>query len=107
MLHLIENEKLICTIASDGAEIRSLKNKATGEEYIWQMNPSVWGSSSPVLFPAIGKIKEDKVIYKGKDYAMPKHGIIRNNKLLSFQKYSTSKCRQKPFDNIRSCFRSP
>jgi galactose mutarotase-like enzyme len=92
MLHLIENEKLICTIASDGAEIRSLKNKATGEEYIWQMNPSVWGSSSPVLFPAIGKIKEDKVIYKGKDYAMPKHGIIRNNKLLSFQKYSTSKC---------------
>lgn len=92
MLHLIENEKLICSIASDGAEIRSLKNKATGEEYIWQINPSVWGSSSPVLFPAIGKIKEDKVIYDAKDYAMPKHGIIRNNKLLSFQKYSTSKC---------------
>lgn len=92
MLHLIENEKLMCTIASDGAEIRSLKNKATGEEYIWQINPSVWGSSSPVLFPSIGKIKEDKVIYDGKEYAMPKHGIIRNNKSLSFQKYSASTC---------------
>ena len=92
MLHVIENQQLICTIESNGAEVRSLKNKATGEEYIWQIDPSVWGSSSPVLFPAIGKIKEDKMIYKGKEYAMPKHGIIRNNKSLSFQKHSPSKC---------------
>ena len=56
MLHTIENEKLICTIESIGAEIRSLKNKASGKEYIWQIDKSIWGSSSPVLFPAIGKI---------------------------------------------------
>ena len=92
MLHTIENEKLICTIESNGAEIRSLKNKATGQEYIWQIDKSVWGSSSPVLFPAIGKIKEGKVVYDGKEYAMPKHGIIRNNKLLSFDQNGTSKC---------------
>jgi galactose mutarotase-like enzyme len=92
MLHIIENEKLICTIESSGAEIRSLKNKATGEEYIWQIDKSIWGSSSPILFPVIGKIKEDKVIYDGKEYAMPKHGIIRNNELLSFKTYSISKC---------------
>lgn len=92
MLHTIENEKLICTIESNGAEIRSLKNKATGEEYIWQIDNSVWGSSSPVLFPAIGKIKEDKIVYNGNEYAMPKHGIIRNNNLLSFERYGSSRC---------------
>ena len=92
MLHTIENEKLICTIESNGAEIRSLKNKATGQEYIWQIVKSVWGSSSPVLFPAIGKIKEDKVLFNGKEFAMPKHGIIRNNKLLSFEQHGVSKC---------------
>ena len=92
MLHTIENEKLICTIESTGAEIRSLKNKATGEEYIWQIDKSIWGSSSPVLFPAIGKIKDDKVVFNGKDYAMPKHGIIRNNNLLSFKQLGISKC---------------
>jgi len=92
MLHTIENEKLMGTIASDGAEIRSLKNKATGEEYIWQIDTSVWGSSSPVLFPAIGKIKDDKVVYNGKEYAMPKHGIIRNNNQLSFEQQGISKC---------------
>lgn len=92
MLHTIENEKLICTIESNGAEIRSLKNKATGVEYIWQIDNSIWGSSSPVLFPAIGKIKEDKVVFNGKEYAMPRHGIIRNNNQLRFEQYEVSKC---------------
>jgi len=92
MLHTIENDNLICSIESDGAEIRSLKNKATGEEYIWQIDKSIWGSSSPVLFPAIGKIKDDKITFKGKEYAMPKHGIIRNNNTLIFKKNSDSKC---------------
>uniref|UniRef100_UPI00404AACBB aldose 1-epimerase family protein n=1 Tax=Flavobacterium sp. TaxID=239 RepID=UPI00404AACBB len=92
MDYTIENEKLVCTIASNGAEIRSLKNKATGQEYIWQINPDVWGSSSPVLFPAIGKIKSDKIVYDGKDYAMPKHGIIRNNDSLLFVQNSESAC---------------
>jgi galactose mutarotase-like enzyme len=92
MLHTIENENLICTIESNGAEIRSLKNKVTGKEYIWHIDPSIWGSSSPVLFPAIGKIKEDKIVYNGKSYAMPKHGIIRNNNLLYFQQKGNSQC---------------
>lgn len=92
MLHTIENEKLICTIESIGAEIRSLKDKTTGEEYIWQIDGSIWGSSSPVLFPAIGKIKDDKVVFNGKEYAMPRHGIIRNNNQLSFEQHGVSKC---------------
>lgn len=92
MVHTIENEMLICSIESNGAEIRSLKNKATGEEYIWQIDKSIWGSSSPVLFPAIGKIKDDKVVFNGKEYAMPKHGIIRNNNRLIFEQYGVSSC---------------
>lgn len=92
MLHTIENKNLICAIESVGAEIRSLKNKTTGEEYIWQIDPNVWGSSSPVLFPAIGKIKDDKVLYDGKSYATPKHGIIRNNEQLEFTQHEASRC---------------
>ncbi|MFL1897220.1 aldose 1-epimerase family protein [Aquimarina sp. 2-A2] len=92
MLYTIENEMLICTIESKGAEIRSLINKTTGEEYIWQIKDSIWGSSSPVLFPAIGKIKEDRILYNGKAYAMSKHGIIRNNDKLTFEKFAESSC---------------
>ena len=92
MLHTIENEQLICSIESNGAEIRSLKNKATNKEYIWQIDPSIWGSSSPILFPAIGKIKGDKITYKGIEYKMPKHGIIRTNTQLRFWQQASSKC---------------
>jgi len=92
MLHTIENEQLICTIESVGAEIRSLKDKTTGKEYIWQINKSIWESSSPILFPAIGKIKDDKHIYMGNEYAMPRHGIIRNNNKLNFEQNNISSC---------------
>lgn len=92
MLHTIENKGFFCCIESVGAEVRSLKNKETQEEFIWQIDASVWGSSAPVLFPAIGNIKSNKVTFKGKEYAMPKHGIIRNNKDLSFEQLSASKC---------------
>ncbi|PRP66552.1 aldose 1-epimerase family protein [Nonlabens agnitus] len=92
MLHTIENDQLTCTISSTGAEIRSLKEKETGKEHIWQIDASVWGSSSPVLFPAIGKIKDDKIIYKGQEYAMPRHGIIRHNDQLVFEQHSAFKC---------------
>ena len=92
MLQTIENELMICTIESEGAEIRSLIDKASGEEYIWQIDKSVWASSSPVLFPAIGKIKSDKIVFNDKYYAMPKHGIIRYNDSLTFNKIGDSKC---------------
>ncbi len=92
MLHYIENEYLICTIESQGAEIRSLKDKQSGKEYIWQIREEVWASSSPVLFPAIGSIKEGKWRYKGVDYAMPKHGIIRHNDDLVFEQTAPEAC---------------
>lgn len=92
MLHYIENEYLSCAIESVGAEIRSLKDKESGREYIWQIKHEVWGSSSPVLFPAIGSIKEGKWQYQGASYAMTKHGIIRNNTDLEFEATSQSAC---------------
>lgn len=92
MLHTIQNDQLSCTISSNGAEIRSLKEKSSGKEYVWQIDDKVWGSSSPVLFPAIGKIKGDKIVYKDQEYAMSKHGMIRHNEELVFEQHSTSKC---------------
>lgn len=92
MLHIIENEFFICTIDSLGAEIRSLKDKSNGEEYIWPINKDIWASSSPVLFPSIGNIKLNKILFNGEEYSMPKHGIVRNNPNLKFTQLSISEC---------------
>ncbi|WP_109358282.1 aldose 1-epimerase family protein [Brumimicrobium oceani] len=92
MLHTIENDFLICKIESKGAEIRSLENKQTGEEFIWSIDESIWGSSSPVLFPSIGNIKGNKHVFEGKEFPMTKHGIIRNNEHLEFNQIDPKTC---------------
>lgn len=78
MTVIIENEKLIATIAEDGAELISLKAKETGLEYIWQGDPKFWGRHAPVLFPFVGRLKDDSYSYQGKTYPMGQHGFARD-----------------------------
>jgi galactose mutarotase-like enzyme len=60
-----------------GAELTSLKSKKTGIEYIWEGNPDIWYGQSPILFPVIGRLLDDKYRLGGKEYSMEKHGIVR------------------------------
>lgn len=48
-----------------------------GQEKIWIGDKKYWGGHSPVLFPAIGLIKDSKVCFDGKPYAVPRHGFVR------------------------------
>ena len=78
MLYYIENEFLKAGIKTHGAELTTLKSKATDIEYLWQGDPSVWKGQSPVLFPIIGRVLDDKYYLDGKEYSLPKHGFFRN-----------------------------
>ena len=77
MYYKIENEFLTCEIDDMGAQLHSLISKENGKEYIWQGNPDIWYGQSPVLFPVIGQLINDKYFYNGVEYTMPKHGIAR------------------------------
>ena len=59
MNYTIENEELILVISSHGAEVRSLKDKKTGREYMWCGDAAHWGRVSPVLFPIVGAVKDN------------------------------------------------
>ena len=65
------------TIELKGAQLVSLKDK-TGREYIWQRDPEVWPKCSPILFPVIGNLKDNKIKINGVEYTMGKHGILRD-----------------------------
>ncbi len=73
----ISNENLKVEISSLGAEIQSVKQN--GEELIWEGDPAVWSGHSPLLFPICGGLKEDRYIYAGKEYTLPKHGFARHS----------------------------
>jgi galactose mutarotase-like enzyme len=75
----LHNDLLAITVQRRGAELSSLVRRQTGREYIWSGDPEVWGSTAPVLFPIIGSLKDGKTEIDGKEYAIPKHGLIRHN----------------------------
>ena len=73
----ISNESLTATINPKGAELISLVNKKSGMNYIWKGDPTWWGKHSPVLFPIVGSLKNDKYRWQGKEYSLPRHGFAR------------------------------
>lgn len=77
MFHKAENNNFTLQVKEMGAELNSLKSKKTDIEYIWCGNDEIWYGQSPILFPIIGRLLDDKYRLDGKEYTMPKHGIVR------------------------------
>lgn len=73
----IENENFRLGAIPTGAELRSFVDKR-GEayEYLWQ-GGSVWNGCSPLLFPVVGKLKNDAYTLNGREYTLEKHGFAR------------------------------
>lgn len=78
MRYVIENEELIVSVDSFGAEVKSVQNKSTKKEYMWCGDPVFWGRTSPVLFPIVGGVRDKKYRYQGQEYAMGQHGFARD-----------------------------
>ena len=78
MIETLENDLLKIKVKHHGGELSSLMNKETGTEYIWQAAPAFWGRHSPILFPIVGRLKEDQYYVGDKKYSMKQHGLARN-----------------------------
>ena len=85
MIITISNSQLSATINTLGAELISLvKNN---KNYIWQVDETYWNKTSPILFPIVGRLKNDSYTYNGETYELPRHGFARNIEF-SFDKRS-------------------
>lgn len=73
----VRSNLLIVKINSFGAEVCSVKNN-NGLEFIWQADKDVWARHAPVLFPIVGKLKDNFFIHEGKKYELPQHGFARD-----------------------------
>lgn len=77
-LYVLENNEIRIEVDSHGAELRSLKDKCLGREYMWCGDASYWGRISPVLFPVVGCYRDKICRHKGKTYSLPQHGFARD-----------------------------
>ena len=76
MLYTIEKGPFRLSADTLGAELSSFR--ADGYEYIRQKN-EVWGGQSPLLFPVVGKLKDDLLKVGNSTYTMPKHGFAKKS----------------------------
>jgi galactose mutarotase-like enzyme len=63
-------------IKAHGAELCSLKDPQ-GVELIWQAG-AAWPRHAPLLFPIVGRLKNDQLRHRGTTYPMTQHGFARD-----------------------------
>jgi galactose mutarotase-like enzyme len=73
----LQNEFLRIRIKEKGAELYSLQTP-DGLEYLWQAEPSVWPRHAPVLFPIVGRLKNNTYSHGQEPYSLPQHGFARD-----------------------------
>lgn len=77
MVLQLKSSSAVAKIDTKGAELISLQD-LFGTEYMWQKDAKYWNRSSPVLFPIVGNLRNDRTIIDGKEYSIPKHGFCRD-----------------------------
>jgi galactose mutarotase-like enzyme len=72
----IKDKNYSATINPLGAELESFYKDSIN--YIWTIDEQYWNKTSPVLFPIVGRLKNDLYTLNGKEYSLPRHGFARN-----------------------------
>jgi galactose mutarotase-like enzyme len=86
--HTLYADRITATILAHGAELCSLRNEA-GLELLWQAGPQ-WPRHAPLLFPIVGRLKNDELRHRGKTYPMTQHGFARDQRFDWVERTPTS-----------------
>jgi galactose mutarotase-like enzyme len=78
MLAEISNGHLLLIVKRQGAEMTRLYAPGRNVEYVWPADPAFWARHAPVLFPIVGRLKDDTYRYTGQSYRLPQHGFARD-----------------------------
>jgi galactose mutarotase-like enzyme len=74
----LENDFLKITISEKGAELTSIFRKDIQKELLWQADAFSWNRHAPVLFPFVGKLKNNSFKWQDKSYLCSQHGFARD-----------------------------
>ncbi len=74
---VIKNDQLRVEINTLGAELHSIQELKSGREYLWQGDSTYWAGRSPVLFPIVGRVRDNAYHIGEQRYNMLQHGVAR------------------------------
>lgn len=77
--YTLTNDYITIEVNSFGAEMTKLIKNDTKHNYLWNGDSKYWGRISPVLFPIVGKLKNNEYTWKNTNYTMTQHGFARDS----------------------------
>ena len=79
MRYTMENEFLTVEADTMAGELRAVKSKKSGKDYLWTGDPKYWAYCAPPLFPIVCAAMDDEIRVDGQVYNISKHGFVRAN----------------------------
>jgi len=87
----ISSSHLKARISADGAELVQLQDEQ-GRDLLWDGNPTFWSGRSPLLFPIVGRVRNDRIRVDGVEYELPRHGFARTSRFEVVETGSSQCC---------------
>jgi galactose mutarotase-like enzyme len=87
----ISGPHLRAEVSADGAELIRLQDEQ-GRDWLWDGDPAFWTGRSPLLFPIVGRVRDDRVRINGLEYELPRHGFARTSRF-EVEEANASQCR--------------
>jgi galactose mutarotase-like enzyme len=76
--HCFASDGVSACVKADGAELYTLRD-GSGLDYLWSAEP-VWPRHAPVLFPIVGRLRDDTLLHHGHRYRLTQHGFARDRR---------------------------
>lgn len=72
----LHSDSLTAAIDPQGAQLSMLRD-AAGQDLLWDGDPKFWNGRAPVLFPIVGTLNGGHYRWRGRRYALSRHGFAR------------------------------
>ncbi|MBS0643869.1 MAG: aldose 1-epimerase family protein [Proteobacteria bacterium] len=76
--HEFGSASLSARVLAQGAELCRLQHGG-GRDYLWPAG-EVWPRHAPVLFPIVGRLRDDTLVHNGRSYHLTQHGFARDRR---------------------------
>src|SRR5208337_674941 len=97
--HAFAAAGVAASVMAEGAELCVLRD-ANGRDYLWSAEP-VWPRHAPVLFPIVGRLRDDTLVHLGRSYRLTQHGFARDRRFTWLER-SAAGCRLALSDDERT-----
>ncbi|MBD7913898.1 aldose 1-epimerase family protein [Clostridium sp. Sa3CUN1] len=86
MNYILENENIKISTSTFGGELNNLITKNDNIEFLWSGDETYWKYHSPILFPIVGKVLNNKYKAENNEYELPQHGLARTREFNVIEK---------------------